>query len=175
MATKEQAGILWDRFVRFTHWSVAALFFTNFFFTKEGGEIHEWVGYAMVILIVARLLWGYRADGAARLSSFKPSIEKVRQHLHQLVETQSDDHHGHNPLGAIMVWFLWGALLLCALSGWAAHEKLFDAKKLFEEIHEFLVNITLAAVLLHVLAVLIMTKLTGNNYLRGMLTGKRSK
>ncbi|MDO6706663.1 cytochrome b/b6 domain-containing protein [Photobacterium sp. 1_MG-2023] len=175
MEKSKQHEILWDRFVRLIHWSVAALFFTNFFFTKEGGETHEWVGYAMTALIIARLLWGCSVDGAARLSSFKPSVEKARLHINELVQTKKDDHHGHNPLGAMMVWFLWGALLLCALSGWAAHEKLFDAKKLFEEIHEFLVNMTLAAVILHIAAVLIMTKLTGNNYLRGMLTGKRSQ
>lgn len=88
MQNKQEHEILWDRFVRFIHWSVAALFFTNFFFTKEGGETHEWVGYAMTALIIARLLWGCGVDGAARLSSFKPSVQKARLHINELVQTK---------------------------------------------------------------------------------------
>ncbi|MCM0148817.1 cytochrome b/b6 domain-containing protein [Photobacterium galatheae] len=175
MVTQQQSDILWDRFVRFVHWSVAALFFTNYLLTKEGGEIHEWIGYIMVVLILLRLLWGTRVTGAARLSSFVPSVSKAREHLSTLWETGKDDHHGHNPLGAFMVWFLWGALVLCTLSGWAAHEKLFGAKKLLKEIHEFLVNLTLIAVIFHVFAVVMMSKLTGNQYLKGMLTGRRGQ
>jgi len=166
----QQTG--WDLVVRFTHWSVAALFFANYLFTEEGSNPHQWVGYALMGLIVIRLLWGCVVHSPARLSHFLPSLPAAIAHIQALRKTKQDNHVGHNPAGALMVWFLWGSLLLICLSGWAMETDMFWGEDWVKEVHEFAVNMTLIAVIYHVAAVIIMSKITGKRYLRGMIKGR---
>ena len=164
---------LWDIVVRLTHWGVVGLFFTNYWFTEEGSDVHQWVGYSLVSLVIIRLCWGLVTDSPARLSRFLPSLARAISHLKELQQTRQDTHHGHNPAGAIMVWFLWFNLLLIGLSGWAMETDALWGEDWVKTIHEFAVNCTLLAVFAHVSAVILMSKITKNNYLKGMLTGKR--
>ncbi len=48
----------WDIVVRLTHWTIAFLFLANFFVVEEGSDIHEWAGYALLVALGIRLLWG---------------------------------------------------------------------------------------------------------------------
>jgi cytochrome b len=36
---------LWDPLIRLCHWSLAIAFFANWFFTEEGEDWHQWLGY----------------------------------------------------------------------------------------------------------------------------------
>ncbi|MCG6200066.1 cytochrome b/b6 domain-containing protein [Psychromonas antarctica] len=166
----KQSG--WDLLVRFTHWGVAALFFSNYLFTEEGSDIHQWVGYTLLGLIVIRLLWGCVVQSPARLTRFLPSFPAAITHLKELRKTKQDNHDGHNPAGALMVWFLWGSLLLICLSGWAMGTDLLWGEDWVKEVHEFAVNMTFIAVIYHVIAVIVMSKITGKRYLRGMIKGR---
>ncbi|MFT6985172.1 MAG: cytochrome b [Psychromonas sp.] len=167
----QQTG--WDLVVRFTHWSVAILFFSNYLLTEEGSNVHQWVGYALMGLILIRLLWGGVVHSPARLSHFMPSFSAAIDHLKELRKTKQDNHPGHNPAGALMVWFLWGSLLLIGLSGWAMETDALWGEDWVKEVHEFAVNMTFIAVIYHVAAVIIMSKITGNRYLQGMIKGRR--
>ncbi|MCE0558969.1 cytochrome b/b6 domain-containing protein [Motilimonas sp. E26] len=164
---------IWDMVVRLTHWGVAGLFFANFFFTEEGSDIHEWVGYSLVALVVVRLCWGLITDSPARLSRFFPSVTAAIEHLKEVKQTKQDTHQGHNPAGALMVWFIWLNLLLISLSGWAMGTDAFWGEDWVKEVHEFFVNLTMLAVCGHVFAVFAMTKITKNNYLKGIIKGHR--
>ena len=49
---------VWDIWVRITHWAVSAGIFVNLIVTEGGSDVHEYIGYAVVALVVSRLLWG---------------------------------------------------------------------------------------------------------------------
>ena len=49
---------VWDIWVRITHWAVAAGIFANLIVTEGGSDVHEYMGYAVVALVVSRLIWG---------------------------------------------------------------------------------------------------------------------
>ncbi len=48
----------WDPVVKVTHWAAAILFLLNFFVTKAGSDVHQYIGYTLVGIIIIRLVWG---------------------------------------------------------------------------------------------------------------------
>ena len=56
---------LWDPLVRLCHWSLAIAFFANWFFTEEGEDWHQWLGYWAGAAALLRVGWGFVAPGAA--------------------------------------------------------------------------------------------------------------
>lgn len=165
----------WDWFVKLTHWVVAILFVMNYFVLEPGLFNHRMVGYALLGVVVARLLWGLIAPNAARLSRFKPSIAQALAHFKTVIATHQDEHQGHNPAGAIMVWTLWGGLILTGLTGWATQLDLPVDFRVIKEVHELFANLTFAAVCIHVIAIIWMTKLTGRRYIQDMLPQRKQK
>ncbi|CAH0537029.1 cytochrome b/b6 domain-containing protein [Vibrio marisflavi] len=163
----------WDILVKLTHWTVAVLFLSNYFLTEEGSLIHQWVGYGVAAAVVVRLMWGLIARSPSRLSAFKPSIPSAISHVKEVFSTKKDDHVGHNPAGAIMIWLMWTLLLGTAFTGWSIEQNLFGAKDIFESVHEVLANLTMIAVGIHVSAIILMTKLTKKPYLSGMTLWQR--
>lgn len=163
---------VWDVVVRITHWTVAVLFLANFFVTEEGSDVHEWVGYIVLATVAIRLLWGMVVHSPARLSAFTPNIAKAISHLSEVLATKSDDHQGHNPAGAVMIWVMWLCLIMTGVSGWSTQLDMFWGEEWVEEVHELFANLTMVAVSIHIGAVIFMTHWTKRSYLKSMLFTK---
>ncbi|MEZ5449379.1 MAG: hypothetical protein R3E89_10470 [Thiolinea sp.] len=91
---------IWDRFVRVFHWSVATLFLLDFWVLEDGDPPHEWAGYAIGVLLILRIIWGFIGPYNARFTSFFPTPARVSHHLRVLQQRQFDHREGHNPVGA---------------------------------------------------------------------------
>ena len=44
---------VWDLFVRVFHWSTALLFLSNYWITEPGSQIHRYIGYTLIALVLA--------------------------------------------------------------------------------------------------------------------------
>lgn len=180
IVTSKQQVKVWDILVRFTHWAVAAGVIANLAFTEDGGQIHEYVGYTVVALVVIRLLWGFVGTKYARFSDFFPTPKRVKSHLNELkaqhVNNQSvkTEHLGHNPLGALMMFALWGAIIGLGLTGYLMESQVLGNKDLFEEIHEVLANSLFLLVPLHVISAIVMSRLQKQNLIKSMVTGNKT-
>ncbi|MDR1969430.1 MAG: cytochrome b/b6 domain-containing protein [Burkholderiaceae bacterium] len=100
---------IWDLPTRLFHWvlvlSVVGLFITG----KIGGDAMTWhgrLGYAVLALVLFRLLWGLIGGRWSRFISFVPTPGRLLRYLRGQALPQ--DVAGHNPLGAFSV----AALLL---------------------------------------------------------------
>lgn len=109
---------VWDLPTRFFHWAllanVAALVTT----ASIGGAAMVWhfrFGYAVLSLLLFRLVWGLVGGHWSRFRSFIYSPASIRRYL----QGQGAPEHsiGHNPLGAGSVFALLGFLLLQVASG----------------------------------------------------------
>lgn len=158
----------WDWLVRITHWSVAILFFSNYLLNEPGDDIHIWFGYGIIALVCLRLIWGLLTHSPARLSAFKPSPKAAIVHLKEVIITRKDQHQGHNPAGAIMIWCMWIGLLTTGISGWMMQTDRFWGESWVEDLHELAANGTFICVCIHISAVIIMSLLTGNRYIKTM-------
>lgn len=160
---------MWDKLVRITHWSVAALFLANYVVTEEGSDVHEWVGYGVIGCVAIRLLWGLFATPPARLSTFLPSPRLALSHLKEVLATKQDTHEGHNPAGSVMIWCMWLGLLLTGLSGYLMETDQFWGEDWVKNVHELAANLTFVCVCIHITAVAVMSRWTGQSYVRAML------
>jgi cytochrome b len=94
------------------------------FVTIYSGAI-EWhfrIGYAVMALLLFRILWGFAGPRYARFASFTPTPSAVLAHLRKPHAPQA----GHSPVGALSVYAMLLALLAQALLGLFANDGSFS-------------------------------------------------
>ena len=166
---------VWDVLVRFIHWTVAAGIIANLLFTEDGSELHEVVGYVVVGLVVIRLLWGLIGTRYARFSNFFPTPTRLKHHLADLSARRVDEQHlGHNPLAALMMFTLWAVIIGLGLTGYFMEIKLLGNKDLMEGLHEFLANSLYLLVPLHIISAIVMSYWERQNLIKAMITGNKT-
>lgn len=174
MNTPSRELVIWDPVVRMFHWTLAGAFFLNMFVTEDGSFSHRWIGYVALCLLGVRAVWGFVGPRRARFSDFVPTRSRLRTHVQHLKHRTRDPTEGHNPLGGSMAIALMALILGLGISGYMMENvDAFFGEEWLEELHEALANLMLAAVAVHVSAVLFMQHWTGQALIRPMLTGRR--
>lgn len=162
---------VWDPFVRIFHWSLAAGFGANALVLDDDGKAHQWLGYAVVVLVLLRVLWGLVGTRYACFTSFPPSLSQSMSQLRQMIGGIRNIHVGHTPLGALMIYNLLFSMLVIGISGWLMTTDMFWGVEWPEELHEASVAWAELSVLLHVAAVVFESWRTSVNLPRAMITG----
>ena len=162
---------VWDLFVRVFHWSLVILFGANALVIDEESAVHEWIGYAVVVLIVARIIWGLVGTHYARFSSFPPSRSAAMAQMTDIAAGRTRAHVGHTPLGAWMIYNLLVTMLLIGLSGYLMTTDMFWGTEWTEELHEILVSWAELSVVAHIAAVIFESHRLHVNLPRAMVTG----
>jgi cytochrome b len=112
---------VWDLFVRVFHWSLLPLFFVAYLTGDDKGPLHRYVGYAVLGLVVVRIVWGFCGTKHALFSDFICSPAKALTYLKELATGTPAHYRGHNPAAAWMIiFFLANSMIIC-LSGYAAY------------------------------------------------------
>ena len=164
---------VWDIWVRITHWAVAIGIFSNLLATEGGSDVHEYIGYVVVGLVVSRLIWGFIGSQYARFSDFFPTPTRIRQHITDIKSHQFTGHLGHNPFGAFMMFALWGVIIALGITGYLQTTDRFWGDDTIQGIHEVLANSLWVLVPLHVAAAIIMGRLQQQNLVKSMITGNK--
>ncbi len=113
--------IVWDLFIRIFHWSLVALYFLAYITADQKGPLHRYVGYAVLGIVVIRIIWGFTGTKHALFSDFICSPAKAWSYLKALAAGKPKHYTGHNPAAAWMIlFFLIGSIVIC-LSGYKAH------------------------------------------------------
>jgi cytochrome b len=177
---------IWDLPVRLFHWVLVVLIVVAVVTQKVGGNAMEWhfrAGYAVLTLIVFRIIWGLVGPRYARFSSFLPGPAKVTAYLRDTKEGRSEKYLGHNPLGSLSVFALLGVILAQAVSGMLANDDIasegplvkFISKELsdsFTWFHkEISANLLYVLVGLHVLAIVYYYFAKKKDLVTPMITG----
>ena len=166
---------VWDILVRVTHWTVATGIIANLLFTEDGSDLHAYVGYTVVGLVVLRLLWGLVGTRYARFTNFFPTPTRLKRHLSALSVRRVDEQHlGHNPLAAIMMLSLWAVIIGLGITGYLMEAEIFGNADLLEEVHELLANSLYLLVPLHIIAAIAMSYWQRQNLIKSMITGKKT-
>ena len=161
--------LTWDPLVRLTHWSVALLVLLNGAMLEDEGQPHVWVGYAVLGLVAARLLWGFVGPVRARFASFPPSLSAARLHVAEVMRGRERRHSSHNPLGALMAYNLWATLLAICATGLMMESVAFFGVEWVEEAHEAHLGWLMISVGLHVSGVILESMMSGRNLVRAMV------
>jgi cytochrome b len=167
---------VWDGFIRTFHWSLVTLFATAFYTRDKWEQIHIACGYAILGLVVARIIWGFTGSSHARFRDFIYSPLAILRFLFDTARFRAKRYLGHNPAGGAMVVTLVLTLLTICGSGIAMTLDRFWGVKWIETIHETATYGTLALIGLHIVGVILASIEHRENLVKSMLTGwKRNK
>lgn len=151
-----------------------------------GGNAMEWhfrLGYAVLTLLLFRLVWGFAGGRWSRFSSFVRPPGVVWRYLRE--SSTATPSVGHNPLGAVSVLVLLGVLLLQVGTGLFSDDEILSVGPLsrflpsawvgsvtfyHKEIGKLLL---ILLVLLHIGAILFYRIRRGQNLTRAMITGDK--
>ena len=179
---------VWDLFVRFFHWATVFGFAAAFISGEvHASTIHVLVGYALCMLLAARVYWGFKGSEYARFRSFIFPVKETFAYGLSILKGHPNVFFGHNPAGAAMVFALMGLLALFIVSGlltlgtidyegplaFLANRVSDEASYAFRHLHEFLPIVGLVLVVLHILGVVVASIQHNENLVRAMLTGKK--
>jgi cytochrome b len=164
---------VWDPLVRSVHWTVAACILLNATIIDQDSKLHTWIGYTAISLVGVRLVWGIIARGYGNLSEFPLNPIAVIEHINATAKGEKRLHLSHNPLGAMMVYNLWGCIAALAVTGYMMGTLRFFGVEWVEEVHEAVFYWLMVSVGLHVAGVVIDTIRTGVPLIPAMVHGRK--
>jgi cytochrome b len=179
---------VWDVFVRCFHWSLVLLFTVSVVTGKIGGGLIVWhmrSGYAILALVLFRIIWGVVGGEYARFGSFLGSPVRTIKYAKGMLGKTHEPVIGHNPLGG------WMVLVLLLLLGTQAGLGLFSndeiattgplARYVSDETsitlmgrHRTLGTVLLVLVGVHIAAVLFHLFVKQENLIRAMFHGNKT-
>jgi len=166
--------LVWDLPQRLVHW-LMVLSFAGAYLTAESETwrlVHVSLGYTFGGLLVFRLLWGLIGSRYARFANFVKGPQAVLRYLRSLLSGSPEHHVGHNPAGALAIVAMLSLGLGLVVSGWANYNEL--GGDWLEEAHELLANGLIAVIAVHVIGVIVSSRLHRENLPKSMLTGRKN-
>ena len=179
------ARVVWDLPTRLFHWAVVVLVVTSWLTQHEGWMgWHFRSGYALLTLLIFRVIWGFVGSETARFRQFLRPPWYALAHLRDLGRREPDDQVGHNPAGGWMVIALLGLLAfqigtgLCSNDQALAYGPFADAlgqnrSDRITDWHALGFEAIEIAVALHVAAIAIYALVKRHDLLRPMITGRK--
>jgi len=122
VVSKSQSMVrAWDLPTRVFHWTLVLAILSawvSFRYAEKVGDTtllwHRWNGYAILVLLVWRVLWGFAGSSTSRFSSFVRWPGEAIGYGLAIAKGRPRHYLGHNPLGTWMVLALLGTVGLQA-------------------------------------------------------------
>lgn len=111
---------VWDAPTRWFHWLLTICVVASVVTAQIGGGAMEWhfrLGYAVLALLMFRLMWGLIGGHWSRFRTFLYHPLQVLRYLQGSPGQPQSQSVGHNPVGALSVFALLGFLMLQTISG----------------------------------------------------------
>jgi cytochrome b len=175
---------VWDLPTRLFHWLIVILFAFSWW-TAEYDHLdwHMLSGYAILVLVLFRIYWGFVGSSTARFASFLKPPRTFFAYAGRLFERPGRATPGHNPMGGWSVVALVFLLLLQTVLGLFAIDVdgvsagpldtlvSFDSGRWFSHQHGKLFNLLVVFSGLHVAAILFYWIYKQENLISAMITG----
>lgn len=186
-AVNQRDAHIWDVPTRQFHWLLVLLVGTNLFLIEPGGGlatvIHMVAGYGVAGLLLFRLIWGFVGSPRSRFADFVQPWPVVKAYVERLRRLQPPRSVGHNPLGGWMIIVLLVVLVTMIMTGLfasgrqaagpLAHFIPVAFTAVAGEIHEFVSNILIGLIVVHLAGVVVEWLLTRENLVKAMINGRK--
>lgn len=173
---------VWDLPTRLFHWALVALIgFSWWAAENDELELHMYSGYAILTLLLFRLLWGVFGSSTAKFRNFVRGPAAV---LGYLRDTKGWRAIGHTPIGALSVIALLGLIAMQVATGLFNSDDdglnegplaplvSFDTADAAHEVHDFVFDVLLVFIGLHIAAILFYRLFLGKELIGPMVSGK---
>jgi cytochrome b len=176
---------VWDLPLRLFHWSLLLLFVIAYATgnREQYYGVHKAAGFALFGLLIFRLIWGFAGNRAARFSSFIRGPRAALAHVRELLRGRAHPVAGHNALGGWAVAVMLILLLTEVVSG--LFSSTFDYEgplaplvsdtwaDRMAAIHSVNLDLLLATIGLHLLAIAVTSILGRENLVASMIHGRK--
>jgi cytochrome b len=176
--------LIWDLPLRISHWGLAAAVLGAYLTERTGPVAFRWhvlFGYAVLVLALFRVAWGWLGPAHARFSDFVRGPRTALAYL----RSRGARSPGHNPLGGWMILLLLALLLAEAASGLPANDAIMNAGPLyglvtpqqsdvFTHWHAMVWPVLVAAIAVHIAAAILYLWPGGTNLIAPLITGYRA-
>ena len=177
----------WDLPVRIFHWLLVLLVIWQIVTVSIGGnamQLHARGGYAILALVLFRVLWGFLGGAHARFRDFVRGPAAVMRYARSLWAGPHEPPPGHNPLGGWSVLAMLASLLVQATSGLFANDDVMmegplakhvsnRASDIATAIHDVNAAVLLTLIALHIAAVLFYLFAKKENLIAPMISGRK--
>lgn len=165
-----------DAATRTFHW-LFALSFAGAYITADGErwrQVHTTLGYTMIGLLVARVVWGLVGPKRGRIKTLIQRVTAIGPGLRSLRTSPSFSslnwNQIQNAITAALILALLALTVPLVLSGYLTD--IDFAGDLMEELHEFFGEFYLIIVLTHVGLIVLLSLMRRKNLATSMLTGR---
>ncbi len=178
--------VVWDLPTRLFHWTLVALMIAQWLTAEESSTMdwHVWGGYAVLALVLFRLIWGFVGSETARFSDFVRGPDAALEYVRALLRGETPHYLGHNPLGAWSIVAMLVLLLVQAGTGLFANDDILiegplyawvskDTSDWLTTIHKLNFNLLLLVIAVHLSAVLFYLLVKRENLIHPMLSGRK--
>ncbi len=174
---------IWDGPTRIFHWLLVLMIPALWWTAKNDRiEIHVMLGVIMAGLLLFRLIWGLIGSSTARFANFLKGPRAIISYLNgRAVEVL-----GHNPIGGWSVFAMIAVLMVQVGLGLFAEDNDglaagplsiwldADTVETITDLHEFMFNVLLALIGLHLAAILFYALVKRRNLIGPMIAGRGS-
>lgn len=179
--------LIWDIPTRLFHWLLVACIVGQYVTAEildDAIGLHFKIGYFTLGLILFRVSWGVFGTTYAKFTQFLVGPQKVLSYAKTVGSRSSDPHAGHNPLGGWMVITLLVLVGIQGVSGLFITDDIFsngpyydavseDVRNLMNTLHHTGFNVLLAAIGLHIAAVVFYTRFKKQLLVPAMIHGNK--
>ncbi|MEQ9694780.1 cytochrome b/b6 domain-containing protein [Shimia sp. SDUM112013] len=177
---------IWDIGTRLFHWALVICVVAAWGLGKFGPNImtlHFYFGYAVIALLVFRILWGLVGPAPVRFVNFIYGPGKTLKYAATLKDRKPSYWPGHNPIGALSVFAILAILIAQVSTGLFADPDDYinvgpladmvssGTNRTATRLHNQMSTVILLLVLLHVAAILFYKRFKGENLVTPMITG----
>lgn len=164
---------VWDPIVRVSHWLLVAAVVGAWLTRRGWGRWHEWIGYASLVIVSLRVLWGYWGPTSARFADFVQSPRATVAYVRAMLSHRESRFIGHNPLGGFMIVVLLLTVAMVGTTGWLYTTDRFWGVEWVETLHAILAEALLWLTGLHVAGVVLASYRHRENLVGAMLHGRK--
>jgi len=175
---------VWDLPTRLFHWTLVILMIVQWWTAEESSTMdwHLWGGYAVLTLVLFRLIWGAVGSETVRFSHFVRGPGATLAYFKALLRGETPHSLGHNPMGGWSIVALLILLLVQTGTGLFANDDILIEGPLYgwvskgtsdwlTTIHKLNFNLLLAMIAVHLSAVLFYLLVKRENLIHPMLSG----
>lgn len=175
---------IWDLSIRIFHWLLATLVAVSYLSGEfEFFDIHMLSGQAIAVLLIFRIVWGLIGSPTARISSLFFSPRAYLDYFRSLFRRKPSYSFGHSPIGSLAVIAILTILIVQTstglfatdvdglLEGPFAYYINYEISRFASDVHLFNQQLVLAAVIVHLSAILFYYLYKHENLVKPMLTG----
>lgn len=168
---------VWDGFIRGFHWLLVIALGVLYISGEEGWlNLHFVTGYILLALMLTRIVWGVIGSETAKLTKLINPPSTVLAAI-----KGKEDRVGHNAAGSLMVIAFFVLILLQLITGLFTTDDIlvdgplvqyvsYDLVELAGSIHHNNIDFLIAAIILHIAAIIIY-RLKGKNLIKTLVSG----